>query len=66
MRKLKKGDRVRMADALEGDKIAAYRSMVGTVTGFDWTNVLVQWDIDDVKFGPSSYDPDDIALAGAS
>lgn len=44
--KLKVGDRVMRAD-VEETSIPAYRDMRGTVVGFDWTYILVQWDLDD-------------------
>lgn len=45
MARLRTGARVRHADASERS-IPAYRDMRGTVVGFDWTYVLVQWDCD--------------------
>lgn len=67
IRKFKPGDRVKRADA-ERSAVPAYKSMrgtvkrgAGTVDGFDWTHVVVSWDMDDG--GTSSYLPEDLELA---
>ena len=46
MEKLKVGDRVKHSDADDPSSIPAYRDMRGTVTGFDWSYILVNWDCD--------------------
>lgn len=45
MKKLKEGDRVKRADWEQSD-VPAYRDMVGTVRGFDWSVAIVEWDMD--------------------
>ena len=43
--KYKVGDRVMKSDA-DAKPLPAYQDMRGTVVGFDWTRILVQWDMD--------------------
>jgi hypothetical protein len=50
-----RGDRVKHADADRETNIPAYRNMRGTVVGFRYGCVLVQWDCDSPNLGPSRY-----------
>jgi hypothetical protein len=60
-RKLQVGDRVRRSDA-NSNSIPAYRDMVGTVMGFDWTRVQVLWAMDFPGM-PSSHAPEELVYA---
>lgn len=58
--KLKEGDRVKRVCG--PDAIPAFRNLRGSVVGFDWTRVLVQWDCDPKSLGPTPYMPEEVEL----
>jgi hypothetical protein len=69
--RLKEGSRVMRSD-VGPDSIPSYRALRGTVTGFDWAIVWVQWDVDRppcappcrdprAHCGPTRHDPEDLA-----
>lgn len=68
--KLKVGDRVRRSDADDPSqlgedgrpRVPAYVAMRGTVIGFDWSYVLVQWDCDP-RGNPTRHLPECVAHA---
>ena len=60
--KFRVNDRVMRSDANDPKSIPAYRDMRGTVTGFDWTRVLVRWDCDG-KMPPTAVRPENLRHA---